>query len=203
MKKFILASNNEHKIREIKEILKDLSIQISSLNEEGIDIEIEEDGETFEENAKKKAVEISNFLKNKGYSDFIVMADDSGLEVEYLGYKPGVFSARYAGEHGNDLKNNEKLLRELDGVPEEKRGARFVCQVAIVNSRDEYHTIRGEVKGRILTKLDGDKGFGYDPLFYYEPLKKSFAELTDEEKNNVSHRRKALDLLKNTIINMK
>lgn len=201
MEKFILASNNEHKIQEIKEILKDLPIQIKSLNEEGIDIEVEEDGKTFEENAKKKAVEIAKFLKEKGYSDFTVIADDSGLEVEYLGGKPGVLSARYAGEHGNDLKNNEKVLKELEAVAEEKRGAKFVCQLAVINSKDEYYTIRGEVKGRILTELNGYKGFGYDPLFYYEPFKKSFAELTNEEKNNVSHRKKALDLLKETIIN--
>lgn len=202
MKKFILASNNAHKIQEIKEILKDLPVQISSLKEQGIDIEVEEDGDTFEENAKKKAIEIAKFLKEKGREDFIVMADDSGLQVDYLNGAPGIFSARYAGEHGNDRKNNEKLLKELEGVPKEKRGAQFICQIVIVDSKEQYFAIKGEVKGEILTKLNGEEGFGYDPLFYYAPLKKSFAELTKDEKNSVSHRKRALDKLKETIINM-
>ena len=110
MKKFILASNNAHKIKEIKEILKDFNLNILSLNEAGIDIDVEEDGKTFEENSFKKANEIRKYLLSKGESDFIVMADDSGLEVDYLNGAPGIYSARYAWEHGNYSKNNEKLL---------------------------------------------------------------------------------------------
>ncbi len=199
MKKIILASNNAHKIEEIKKILEGLPFEIKSLKDENINIDIEEDGNTFEENAKKKASEIANFLKNRGEKEFIVMADDSGLEVDYLNGEPGIYSARYAGEHGNDKKNNEKLLKELKGVPKEKRGAKFVCQIVLVNENDKYLSIRGEVRGRILEELSGKEGFGYDPLFFYAPLNKTFGELSSEEKNSVSHRACALKELKNRI----
>lgn len=199
MKKMILASNNAHKIEEIKKILEGLPFEIKSLKDENINIDIEEDGNTFEENAKKKASEIANFLKNRGEKEFIVMADDSGLEVDYLNGEPGIYSARYAGEHGNDKKNNEKLLKELKGVPKEKRGAQFVCQIVLVNENDKYLSIRGEVRGRILEELSGKEGFGYDPLFFYAPLNKTFGELSSEEKNSVSHRACALKELKNRI----
>lgn len=199
MKKIILASNNAHKIEEIKKILEGLPFEIKSLKDENINIDIEEDGNTFEENAKKKASEIANFLKNRGEKEFIVMADDSGLEVDYLNGEPGIYSARYAGEHGNDKKNNEKLLKELKGVPKEKRGAQFVCQIVLVNENDKYLSIRGEVRGRILEELAGKEGFGYDPLFFYAPLNKTFGELSSEEKNSVSHRACALKELKNRI----
>lgn len=199
MKKIILASNNAHKIEEIKKILEGLPFEIKSLKDENINIDIEEDGNTFEENAKKKASEIANFLKNRGEKEFIVMADDSGLEVDYLNGEPGIYSARYAGEHGNDKKNNEKLLKELKGVPKEKRGAQFVCQIVLVNENDKYLSIRGEVRGRILEELSEKEGFGYDPLFFYAPLNKTFGELSSEEKNSVSHRACALKELKNRI----
>lgn len=199
MKKMILASNNAHKIEEIKKILEGLPFEIKSLKDENINIDIEEDGNTFEENAKKKASEIANFLKNRGEKEFIVMADDSGLEVDYLNGEPGIYSARYAGEHGNDKKNNEKLLKELKGVPKEKRGAQFVCQIVLVNENNKYLSIRGEVRGRILEELSGKEGFGYDPLFFYAPLNKTFGELSSEEKNSVSHRACALKELKNRI----
>lgn len=199
MKKIILASNNAHKIEEIKKILEGLPFKIKSLKDENINIDIEEDGNTFEENAKKKASEIANFLKNRGEKEFIVMADDSGLEVDYLNGEPGIYSARYAGEHGNDKKNNEKLLKELKGVPKEKRGAQFVCQIVLVNENNKYLSIRGEVRGRILEELSGKEGFGYDPLFFYAPLNKTFGELSSEEKNSVSHRACALKELKNRI----
>lgn len=199
MKKIILASNNSHKIEEIKKILEGLPFEIKSLKDENINIDIEEDGNTFEENAKKKASEIANFLKDRGEKEFIVMADDSGLEVDYLNGEPGIYSARYAGEHGNDKKNNEKLLKELKGVPKEKRGAQFVCQIVLVNENDKYLSIRGEVRGRILEELSGKEGFGYDPLFFYAPLNKTFGELSSEEKNSVSHRACALKELKNRI----
>jgi len=199
IKKIILASNNNHKIKEIQEMLKDLPIEVKSLMDEGIEVDIVEDGKTFEENSKKKAAEIAAILKDRGVSDYIVMADDSGLEVDYLDGEPGVYSARYAGEHGNDSKNNEKLLIELKGVPVDKRGANFVCQLALMDSNGKYIAIRGEVKGKILESLSGIDGFGYDPLFYYEPLCKSFGELSSDEKNKVSHRSVALNEFRNKI----
>lgn len=199
MKKIILASNNAHKINEIKQLLKDMPIEISSLKDENINIDVVEDGKTFEENAKKKASEIVNFLKERGDKAFIVMADDSGLEVDYLKGEPGIYSARYAGKHGNDKKNNEKLLENLKGVAKDNRGAKFVCQIVLMDSNEKCLSVKGEVKGIILEELSKEGGFGYDPLFYYEPLKKSFSELAPEDKNKVSHRGIALSKLKNQI----
>ena len=148
---------------------------------------------------RKKVSEIVSFLKERGDKGFIVMADDSGLEVDYLKGEPGIYSARYAGEHGNDKKNNEKLLEKLKGVAKENREAKFVCQIALMDSDEKYISVKGEVKGIILEELTRDGGFGYDPLFYYEPLKKSFSELAPEEKNKVSHRGVALSKLKDKI----
>ncbi|MDV4151477.1 XTP/dITP diphosphatase [Clostridium sp. AL.422] len=192
MKKLVIASNNVGKIKEIKRVLSDIRVEVLSLKDIGLNIEVEEDGLTFEENAKKKSIEIYKELIKRGEKDFIVMSDDSGLEVEYLNGEPGVFSARYAGEHGNDKKNNEKLLLKLNDVEYKNRNARFVCQLAIVNDRNEYRSVKGTVDGYILNKENGDGGFGYDPLFFYEPFNKSFAELSIEDKNKISHRGVAL-----------
>ncbi|MGL4850135.1 MAG: XTP/dITP diphosphatase [Clostridium sp.] len=197
MKKFILASNNKKKIEEIKYILSTLNLDIKSLEEMGIDIEVEEDGETFKENSYKKAKEIRDYLVDKGQGNFIVMSDDSGLEVEALNGAPGVYSARYAGEHGNDKKNNEKLLEELKDT--KNRKARFICHITLINDLDKSVDFYGEVEGDILEKLDGEGGFGYDPLFFNEELGKTFGEATKEEKNKVSHRGKALEKLKDEI----
>ena len=202
MKKLILASNNAKKVKEIKEILEGLPIEVKSLKDEGIDIDVVEDGRTFEENAKKKAKEIYEFLLSKGKKDFIVLADDSGLEVDYLNGEPGIYSARYSGEHGNDDKNNEKLLENLEGVPKEKRGAQFVCQLSLFTDKGEYYTVRGEVRGFIIESIQGKGGFGYDPLFFYEPFNKTFGELEAEEKNKISHRGIALIKLKDTLIDL-
>ena len=199
MKKLILASNNKKKIEEIKYILRNIDLEVKSLNDENINIEVIEDGVTFKENANKKAREIREYLINRGDTDFIVMADDSGLEVDYLNGEPGVYSARYAGEHGNDTKNNEKLLKNLQGVPAEKRGAKFICHVTLINYKGKSLDIRGEVKGVIIDKLNGEGGFGYDPLFYNEKLNKTFGEASKEEKNSVSHRGEALKELKEKI----
>ncbi|MGL4761797.1 MAG: XTP/dITP diphosphatase [Sarcina sp.] len=199
MKQFIIASNNQHKIGEIKEILKDFKFDIYSLKEKDINIDVEEDGKTFEENSKKKAIEIVKYLNNKGEKDFIVMSDDSGLEVDYLNGAPGVYSARYAGEHGNDKNNNEKLLKELQGVEFEKRTGRFVCVVTAINSELKEVIVRGESEGIIQEKLSCEGGFGYDPLFYVEKYKKTFAEVSSEEKNAISHRGRALEGLKKEI----
>lgn len=199
MKKLILASNNKKKIKELKEILNDIPVEVRSLSDENIDIDVIEDGVTFEENAKKKAEEIYKFLKDKGEKGFLVLSDDSGLEVDYLNGEPGVYSARYAGEHGNDSANNKKLLENLKGVSKENRGAKFVCQLAMFDEEGNYYTVRGDVKGYILEELTGEGGFGYDPLFFYEPFNKTFGELTPDEKNEISHRGVALKELKEVI----
>ncbi|MDS0528523.1 XTP/dITP diphosphatase [Clostridium sp. SHJSY1] len=203
MKKIVVASNNEHKISEIKQILNGLDFEIKSLKEEDIYIEVEEDGKTFEENAKKKATEIADFLNKRGEKNFVVLADDSGLEVEYLNGAPGIYSARYSGEHGNDEENNKKLLEELREVPKEKRGAKFICAVALMCSDNIYIYVRGEVEGIIMEKLSGNEGFGYDPLFFYKPLNKTFSELTADEKNKISHRGVALKKLKEELVRLK
>lgn len=199
MKRLILASNNKKKIKEMKEMLKDLQIEVKSLENENIDIDVVEDGKTFEENAQKKAKEIYEFLLKRGDGNFIVLADDSGLVVDYLNGEPGIYSARYAGEHGNNTKNNEKLLKNLMGVDEENRGAKFICQLAMFTDQGEYFEVTGEVRGRIIEELHGEGGFGYDPLFFYEPLNRTFGQLTSDEKNEISHRGVALKKLKKII----
>ena len=199
MKRLVIASNNEGKIKEIKRVLANLPVEVLSLKDMGLDIDVEEDGLTFEDNAKKKCVEIYKELIKRNESNFIVMSDDSGLEVDYLNGEPGVFSARYAGEHGNDKKNNEKLLLNLSGVSDDNRKARFVCQLALINDKNEYRAVRGTVDGYILEEEKGNGGFGYDPLFFYKPLNKSFGELTMEEKNEISHRGVALQKVKEII----
>lgn len=202
MKKLILASNNKKKIKELKEILKDLPIEVRSLQDENIDIEVVEDGNTFEENAKKKAKEIYEFLLKKGENNFIVLSDDSGIAVDYLNGEPGIYSARYAGIHGNDAKNNEKLLMKLKGVKKEDRTAKFVCELALFTNLGKYYNVTGEVKGYIIEELHGEGGFGYDPLFFCPPLNKTFGEASSEEKNKISHRGLALKELKNIIIEL-
>ena len=194
--KIVIASNNRHKIDEIKAIASarlPTSVEFLSLREAGFDEEIEENGSTFEENALIKAHAAAKL-------GFVTIADDSGLEVEVLGGAPGVHSARYAGQPCDDMKNNEKLLRMLIGLPPEKRGARFVSCVAIVFPKENVEfTVRGECPGRILTQFRGEGGFGYDPLFFCEKVGKTFAQLSPEEKNSVSHRavsmRKCVELL--------
>ena len=192
MRRLIIASNNKKKIKELKSIVEQLGWEVKSLDDENIDIEVEEDGLTFEENAEKKAREIYEFLLNRGENNFAVLADDSGLEVDYLNGAPGVYSARYAGEHGNDSKNNEKLLHELKNAKGEERKGRFVCSIALVDTDGKTNVVRGVAEGVILEELSGEGGFGYDPLFYYEPAKKTFAELDANEKNKISHRANAI-----------
>ncbi|KHD36988.1 nucleoside-triphosphate diphosphatase [Clostridium acetobutylicum] len=190
MKKIIIASNNQNKIREIKQILKEFDFNIVSLKEENIDIDVEEDGKTFIENAYKKAYEIYKMRK-----DCMVIADDSGLTVDELEGAPGIYSARFAGIHGDDKKNNEKLLSLLEGVPFEKRNAQFVCSIVLIIDEANSIKVEGEISGFITDKEIGTKGFGYDPLFYVPELKKTFAELTEDEKNSISHRAIALKKL--------
>ena len=188
--KILLASGNAHKIEEIRAILRreiGEEVELLSLCDVGFTGDIEENGTTFEENALIKA-------RAGAKTGYICIADDSGLSVDALGGAPGVYSARYAGQPSNTEKNNEKLLRELRGVPPEKRGAAFVSTVALVFPKEGAEfTVRGECRGRILEEYKGTAGFGYDPLFYYEPAGKTFAQLSAEEKNRVSHRARSME----------
>lgn len=197
MKKVLIASNNEHKVKEIRDILSKYNFDVLSLNEAHIDIEVEEDGTTFMENAYKKASEIYNTC-----SDYMVIADDSGLMVDALGGAPGVYSARYAGEHGNSKKNNEKLLKELKGIPEKDRKAKFVCAIVFIIDKNTIIKAQGEANGIILEEERGDSGFGYDPLFYVPSYGKTFAELGAEIKNRISHRADALIKLNDALREM-
>jgi len=183
--RIVIASNNSHKISEIGDVLIDLNIDVIGAREAGIRIEIEEDGETFEANAAKKAL---GFAK---CADGYALADDSGLEVDALNGRPGLYSARYAGDPCDTSANNRKLLAELDGC--ENRAARFVCVVAFARPGELLFTVRGEVEGVIVEEPRGKSGFGYDPLFYYEPAGKTFAEMEPGEKNAVSHRGRAVN----------
>lgn len=186
--KIVLASRNKKKIRELNAILSEKlsSVEVLSLDDIGLDGEIEENGITFEENAMLKARAVSAL----GY---IGVGDDSGLSVDALGGAPGIYSARYSGEHGNDELNNKKLLSELECVND--RNASFVCAIAcsFPDGKGDF-TVRGECRGEILREARGEAGFGYDPLFYYPPLEKTFAELTNDEKNSISHRGRAIQL---------
>lgn len=181
--KVLLASNNGHKIKEIKEILGDF-FDVVSLREAGVESDPEETGVTFEENARIKAVA---GMKASGMP---CIADDSGLEVFALDGLPGVMSARYAGGHGDDSANNEKLLRELENASD--RSARYVCVICMAFPNGHEIVARGECRGTILKEARGEGGFGYDPLFFFPQFGKTFAEITAEEKNEVSHRKAAL-----------
>lgn len=185
--KIVLASRNDHKIKELQTLLSKHieGIEILSLDSVGITEDIEENGSTYRENALIKA-------KAAASSGYIGVGDDSGLSVRALGGAPGVFSARYAGDHGDTDANNALLLKNLEG--ESDRFAEFVCTVACVfpDGREPI-LVEGRTQGVIIDDARGEAGFGYDPLFYYEPYKKTFAELSAEEKNSVSHRGKAIE----------
>ena len=185
--KLVLASRNRKKIKELETFLSEISsdITVLSLDDIGFHDEIVEDGATFAENSRIKA----SVPAELGY---IGVADDSGLEVDALGGEPGVYSARYSGEGANDEKNNKKLLAALAGVPDEKRTARFRTVVTCIFPDGDEIQAEGVCEGRILESPRGQDGFGYDPLFWYEPLGKTFAELTPDEKNAVSHRGRAM-----------
>ena len=193
--KLIIASNNAHKVREIKEILGEFFPEILSLREAGVDIDVAEDGATFEENAVLKAETVLSACPSYDAA----LADDSGLMVDHLGGAPGVYSARYAGDVHDDQANNCKLMSDMEGVPEEKRGCRFCSAIALARRGRPTVTVLGTCEGTLLTQAQGSNGFGYDPYFYYEPLKKSFAQLTTEEKNAVSHRSRSLALLRQAL----
>ncbi len=184
-------------MREIRAILGDMEMEISSMKEAGLTLEIEENGTTFEENACIKARAVAAALAVQGKArECVVMSDDSGLEIDYLNGEPGVYSARYLGEETPFSDKSADLLRRLKDVPAEERSARFVCAIAAVFSDGETVVTRGAVDGRIAYELRGDNGFGYDPIFYLPEYDRTAAELTDEEKNRISHRSRALELMK-------
>lgn len=190
--KLIIASNNAHKVVEIRQILKDYFTDICTLREAGIDIDVVEDGATFTENAIKKAEEVLSAAA--GFD--AALADDSGLMVDALNGAPGVYSARYAGEGHDDAANNAKLMADMAGVPDGQRTCRFVSAVALARRNLPTLTATGSCEGTLLREPRGQNGFGYDPYFFYEPAQKSFAELSAEEKNAVSHRKRSLEALK-------
>lgn len=194
--KLLLATNNAHKAQEIREILRDSFSEIVTMRDAGIVLDVLEDGATFRENALKKAIETLDYAKDRFDA---VLADDSGLCVDALNGAPGVFSARFSGEGHDDAANNSKLIRLLKDVPFEQRTARFCCCVALARREHAPIAVQGEVEGKILFEARGENGFGYDPYFYYEPFGKSFAELSSEEKNSVSHRKRALMLLREAL----
>ena len=184
----VLATGNQNKVKEFKEILKDFSIEIKSLSDFGPIPEVIEDGDSFDENAYKKALHTAKVL------GLPAISDDSGLEVDALEGAPGIYSARYSGKNATDATNCEKLLNELSG--KENRKANFTCVISIATPGGPALTYEGKCFGTILEEKRGESGFGYDPLFYYEEFGKTFAELDSEEKNKVSHRGKALTEIK-------
>ena len=190
MKKIIFATGNEGKMREIREILSDLDVEVLSMKEAGIKADIVEDGTTFEENAVIKAKTICELCGE------ITLADDSGLEIDYLNREPGVYSARYMGEDTSYRIKNANLIERLEGVPDEKRTARVVCEVAAAFPDGSVKTVRETMEGRIGYEERGVNGFGYDPIFFLPEYGCTSAELSMEEKNKISHRGKALRAIK-------
>lgn len=208
MTKIIFATGNKDKMREIREIMADCDVEIYSMKEAGIDIDIVEDGDTFEANSTIKAKAISDYISGKGmseeqkddswkavsekYKGAIVLADDSGLEIDYLNKEPGVYSARYMGEDTSYDIKNQNLIDRLEGVEKDKRTARFVCVIAAVLPDGEVLVSRDTMEGYIGWEIAGENGFGYDPIFYLDEFGCSSAELSREQKNAISHRGKAL-----------
>ena len=190
MKRMIFATGNENKMKEIREILGALPLEILSMKEAGVSADIVEDGKTFEENALIKARAICKLAGE------MVLADDSGLEIDYLNKEPGIYSARYMGEDTSYHIKNKSLIDRLEGVPDEKRTARFVCAIAAVFPDGKELVVRGTVEGIIGYEEIGENGFGYDPIFYLPERGCTTAELPPEEKNSISHRGNALRLMK-------
>ena len=184
--RLIFATGNEHKMKEIREILDESKYEIISMKEAGVDIDIVEDGKTFEENAIIKAEAIRKM------TNCLVLADDSGLEVDYLDKAPGIYSARFMGEDTSYRIKNKAIIDKLAGVPDEKRTARFVCAVAAAFPDGQTKVIRGTMEGIIGYEIKGENGFGYDPIFYLPQYGKYSAELSSDEKNAISHRGEAL-----------
>ncbi len=191
--RIIFATSNEGKMREVRAILEDIGMEILSMKEAGIMVDVVEDGKTFEENAIIKAKAISQ------ETDAIVLADDSGLEIDYLNKEPGIYSARYMGEDTSYDIKNRNLIDRLNGVPDEKRTARFVCAIAAALPDGMIITTRGTIEGIIGYEIQGENGFGYDPIFYVPEYGCTTAQLSPEQKNEVSHRGKALREMKSKL----
>ena len=193
MKKIIFATGNEHKMAEIRMILEDLGMEILSQREAGIEADIVEDGTTFEENALIKAKGIADAARRmKGYEDAVSLADDSGLEIDFLNKEPGIYSARYMGEDTSYDIKNQALLDRLDGVEDEKRTARFVCAIAAAFPNGSSEVVRGTMEGIIGHEIIGANGFGYDPIFFLPEYGCTSAQLAPEKKNELSHRGEGL-----------
>lgn len=190
MKKIIFATGNTGKMKEIRNILSDLPVQVLSMREVGIQTDIVEDGKTFAENAVIKARAIMQLTGE------VVLADDSGLEIDYLNKEPGIYSARYMGEDTSYRIKNANLIQRLEGVPDEKRTARFVCAIAAAFPDGTVKTTEGTIEGRIGYEEKGENGFGYDPIFYVPEFGCTTAELSEERKNKISHRGRALAEMK-------
>ena len=190
MTKIVFATGNQGKLREVKKILADLNVDIVSMKEEGIQIDVDENGTTFAENAQIKATAIG------AHTDAIVLADDSGLVIDALNGEPGIYSARYLGEDTSYRIKNQNLIDRLEGVPDEKRTARFECAIAAALPDGTVLHTEGTIEGIIGYEERGENGFGYDPIFYVPKLGKTTAELTDDEKNAISHRGSALEKMK-------
>lgn len=197
MKEIILATGNKHKVIEIKDILKDLNVNIKPMIEFNKYPDVVEDGQTLQDNAIKKATEVAKFFNSWA------IADDTGLEVNYLNGAPGVYSSRYAGEDCSYEDNNKKLLKALDGVQMENRQAQFRCVIALSDPEGNIKILaEGKIKGYIATSFSGTTGFGYDPIFYVPKYDKTFAELGEEIKNQISHRGLALQNFKKQFLSL-
>jgi len=194
MRKIIFATGNKDKMREIREIMADVDVEVVSMKEAGISVDVEENGATFEENALIKARAIAE------HTDAIVLADDSGLEIDYLDKAPGVYSARFMGEDTSYEIKNQALIDKLDGVPKEERTARFVCAIAAVLPDKNDLVVRETMEGYIGYHAEGENGFGYDPIFFLDEFGCSSAALSREQKNAISHRGKALRVMKEILL---
>lgn len=193
MRKIIFGTGNEHKMAEIRMILADLGTEVLSQREAGIQADVVEDGSTFEENALIKAGEIAKIAAGMPqYKDAVILADDSGLEIDYLNKEPGIYSARYMGEDTSYDIKNQALLDRLDGVPDEKRTARFVCAIAAAFPDGSTRVVRGTMEGIIGHEIAGENGFGYDPIFFLPEHGRTSAQLAPEKKNELSHRGEGL-----------
>ena len=193
MEKIIFATGNKNKMIEIRAILSDLGVEILSQKEAGIHADVVEDGTTFEENALIKATEIAKAAaRMPEYQNTVVLADDSGLEIDYLNKEPGIYSARYMGEDTSYDIKNQALIDRLEGVPDEQRTARFVCAIAAAFPDGSHEVVRGTMEGRIGYEIIGENGFGYDPIFFLPEYGCTSAELSPEKKNELSHRGEGL-----------
>lgn len=203
MMKIVVATGNRDKVKEIKEILRDMAASVVTMKEAGLFVEAEENGATFLENAVIKARAVAKAAAGSiDFRDVVVMADDSGLVIDALNGEPGIYSARYLGHDTSYREKNADLIRRLEGIPDERRGARFVCAIAAVCPDGKVLTAEAAMEGRIGCEERGENGFGYDPIFYLPESGCSCAELSPEEKNRVSHRGKALRMMREKLTEM-